>query len=404
MKKLMILGGSRYILPVIKAAHELGAYVITCDYLPDNYAHRFADHYENISVIDREKVLEYAEKEKIDGISAFACDAGVVSAAYVAEKMGLPAPGPLESVEILQNKGLFRSFLKEHGFHVPVSKSFRDYNEALAAIDMFRFPVIVKPTDSCGSKGVTRVDDPEKLKEAISVAVNRSFCGEFIIEEFITQAGFASDSDAFSVDGELKFISFNSQRFDAKAENPYTPAGFSWPASISAEHQNELTSEIQRLLRLLSMGTSIYNIEARVGTDGIAYIMEVSPRGGGNRLAECVRYATGVDMIDNSVRAALGEELLPMHACKYNGDWAEVILHSQRAGQFDKLTISDKIKKYVVERDLWVKPGDEVGAFSGANQSLGTLIFKFDDQKQITEVLEHVDEFIQIHVRQGEGQ
>ena len=103
MKKLMILGGSRYALPVIDAAHKLGIYVITCDYLPDNIAHKYSDEYCNVSIIDKEKTLEYAQKLEIDGIMSFACDPGVITAAYVAQKMRLPNVGPYESVCILQN-------------------------------------------------------------------------------------------------------------------------------------------------------------------------------------------------------------------------------------------------------------------------------------------------------------
>ena len=123
-KKLMILGGSRYALPVIEAAHRLGLYVITCDYLPDNYAHRFSDEYCNVSIIDQEATLEAARRLEIDGIVSFACDPGVVTAAYVAEKMGLPNVGPYESVCILQNKGRFRRFLAENGFTVPTARQY----------------------------------------------------------------------------------------------------------------------------------------------------------------------------------------------------------------------------------------------------------------------------------------
>ena len=89
----MLLGGSRYLLPVIETAHKLGVHVITCDYLPDNIAHKFSDKYINVSVIDKEAVLEVAKKEGIDGIMSFACDPGVVTAAYVAEKLGVPFSG-----------------------------------------------------------------------------------------------------------------------------------------------------------------------------------------------------------------------------------------------------------------------------------------------------------------------
>ena len=396
MKRLMILGGSRYALPVIKAAHELGCYVITCDYLPDNIAHKYSDEYCNVSIIEKDAVLEAAKKLKIDGIMSFACDPGVVTAAYVAEKLGLPSCGPYESVCILQNKGKFRKFLTDNGFNVPVAKGYTSVNEALRDVDLYNWPVIVKPTDSAGSKGVTRVDDPEKLKESIEYALSFSHCSEFIIEDFIEQKGFSSDTDSFSIDGELRFVSFDCQRFDKNADNPYTPAAYNWPASISDEHQKELTSEIQRLLKLLNMKTSIYNIETRESTNGKAYIMECSPRGGGNRLAEMLRYATGVDLIKNAVRAAIGEPIEGVEQKPYNGAWAEIILHSDKSGVFKRLEISDVIKENVIEEDLWISEGTKVGGFSAANEAIGTLVLRFETQEEMLEQMERMDKLVKV--------
>ena len=84
-KKLMLLGGLRYLIPVIEAAHKLGIYVITCDYLPDNIAHKYSDEYCNISILDKDAVLNAARRFQIDGIMSFAVDPGVVTAAYVAD-------------------------------------------------------------------------------------------------------------------------------------------------------------------------------------------------------------------------------------------------------------------------------------------------------------------------------
>ena len=399
MKKLMILGGSRYALPVIRAAHELGLYVITADYLPDNIAHKYSDEYCNVSIIDREATLKEAQERKIDGIISFACDPGVVTAAYVAEKMGLPSVGSYDAVSLLQNKGRFRKFLTDHGFNVPTARSYTDIEEALKDTDRFKWPVIVKPTDSAGSKGVNRVNEPAKLREAIEYALSYSHSSEFIIEDFIQQKGFSSDTDSFSVNGELKFVSFDSQRFDANAENPYTPAAYSWPSSMSDSHQKELTSEIQRLISLLGLGTSIYNIETREGTDGKAYIMECSPRGGGNRLAECLEYATGVKLVENAVRAAVGMPTVGVEQKPYDGCWAEIILHSDRAGVFDSLWVDDTIAKCVFERDLWIEPGTTVGGFKAANEAIGTLVLKFDTDEQLQEVMREPGRYVKVLLR-----
>lgn len=396
MKKLMLLGGMRYLVPVIEAAHKLGVYVITCDYLPNNIAHKYSDEYCNVSILEKDKVLEKAKELKIDGILSFACDPGVVTAAYVAEKMGLPSSGPYESVEILQNKGKFRKFLTENNFTVPVAKQYTDIETALNDIEMFNWPVIVKPTDSAGSKGVTKVIEKNKLEDAINYALKFSHSNEFIIEDFLEKVGDSSDCDSFSIDGKLKFVSFSAQKFDENCENPYTPAAYTWPTSISKKHQKELTNEIQRLLTLLNMKSSIYNIETRECTNGKAYIMECSPRGGGNRLAEMVRYMTGVDMITNTVKVALGMEPDNIKQQEIRDNWAEIILHSKKEGTFEKLWISEEITSNIVENDLWIEEGTKVGGFSGANEAIGTMVLKFDSQKQMDEVLNNQEKYIKV--------
>lgn len=397
-KKLMLLGGLRYLLPVIESAHQLGYYVITCDYLPNNIAHKYSDEYHNVSIIDKEAVLTLARELQIDGIMSFAVDPGVITAAYVQEQMGLPAFGPYESVCILQNKDRFRNFLTQHGFNVPKAKGFASIEDAISEKYWYPWPVIVKPTDSAGSKGVTRVDSWEDLRPALEIAFEHSLSKRIIIEEFIEKSGCSSDTDSFSVDGELKFVSFSAQRFDEHASNPYTPSAFSWPSTMSLIQEEELTSEIQRLLKLLGMRTSIYNIETRVGTNGKPYIMEVSPRGGGNRLAEMLRFATGVDLITNAARAAVGDKVVDVEQKPYDGHWAEVVLHADNEGKFQELRIRDDMRQYVFEEDIWVEVGEQVSAFNAANNAVGTLVLKFDSHEKLEKALSCQNDWLKVIV------
>lgn len=400
MKKILLLGGSRYLLPVIDSIHQLGYTAITCDYLPDNIAHKYSDEYYNVSIIDKDAVLTLAQKLAIDGVMSFACDPGVTTAAYVAEKMGLPSCGSYEAVSILQNKARFRSFLAQHGFAVPKAKGYYDIETALNEADLFRWPVIVKPVDSAGSKGVTRVDRPEELPAAAEYALKYSLKDQFIVEEFIQQKGFSSDSDCFSIDGKLVFASFSDQRFDENADNPYTPSAYSWPSSMPAEAQRKLRSELQRLISLLGLKTSLYNIETRISMDGTPYIMEVSPRGGGNRIAELLRMATGTDLITNAVRAAVGDSISGIdHDPVYSGCWGITILHSDQDGVFDSLSLSDELKEFVVETDLWVKKGDQVHSFTGANQTIGTIVLKFKTQAPNEKALFGISQHISVDLQ-----
>ena len=398
-KKLMLLGGLRYLLPVIDAAHNMGHYVITVDYCPDNIAHKYSDEFHNVSILDKEAVLELAKSLQIDGIMSFAVDPGVVTAAYVAEKLGLPFQGSYESVRILQDKSLFRAFLAKNGFNVPNAKGYDNKWDALADTDYFNWPVIVKPVDSAGSKGVSRVDDPVDLGKAIEYALSESHCGHVIREDFLEKEGFSSDSEGFTVDGKLVFCSFSDQRFDENAKNPYTPSAYSWPATMSQSAQNELISELQRLMKLLDMRSGIYNIETRLCKNGKPYIMEVSPRGGGNRLAEMLRYATGVDLISNAVRAALGETPQNINMPEYTSHIAEVILHADNAGEFDGLEINEKYQSDLIETDLWVKKGDSVCGFTGANNAIGTIVSRFHSYEQLDKAMRAIPLWCYVSVK-----
>jgi carbamoylphosphate synthase large subunit len=399
-KKLMLLGGLRYLLPVIEEAHNLGVYVITADYLPNNFAHRYSDEYCNVSIIDKDAVLAKARELKIDGILAHAVDPGVVSAAYVAEKMGLPFQCSYEAACILQDKSLFREFLTEHGFNSPKAKGYENIEDALNDVDYFNWPVIVKPVDSAGSKGVTKVEDKSKLREAIETAISSSYSRHFIIEDFLDKVGAQSSADIFTVDGKLVYATYSDQLFDPDAANPYTPAIEIWPSSMEQKFQDDLTAQLQRLFDLLHVKSGIYNVESRVCSNGKAYIMEVSPRGGGNRIAELQDMATGQNLIQNEIKKALGMPLDNITAPEYKGVWCNYILHSNKQGTLASLEFDQEFQsKYIRDVGLIVKNGDQIVPFTGANSSLGTLFLRFDTREELDSTLNRISDYIHINLR-----
>lgn len=401
-KTLLLLGGARYALPVIDAAHELGARVVTCDYLPGNYAHRFSDGYVNASIVDRDAVLEAARSVSADGIMSFAADPGVTSAAYAAERLGLPFQGSYESVRILQDKERYRSFLRDNGFNCPELHVFRSVAEAAAMADSLQYPVIAKPVDSAGSKGCSRVDGPEGLRNAVEEALSFSRDGRCIVEQFLEKSGDSSDADAFILGGRFRCVSFTSQLFDPACPNPYTPAAYAMPASMPAWAQSELAGELQRLADLLGLRDGVFNIETRVARDGKAYIMESSPRGGGNRLCEMLRRATGgrTDLIRCAVQAALGLPVDDVSAPAYDGFWYQQMLHSDRAGAFAGVGYAPGFREaHVAEEQLWVSPGDRVESFTGANHAFGSVFLRFGTRAELDAFRAAPDEFMRVDVR-----
>lgn len=400
-KTLLLLGGARYALPVIDAAHKLGAKVVTCDYLPHNYAHTFSDQYINASIVDNEAVLAAAKECKADGIMSFAADPGVVAASYAAEKLGLPFQGSYEAVSILQDKECYRAFLRDNGFNCPELRIYHSVEEAMAEADDIAYPVIAKPVDAAGSKGCSRVDGPEDLRKAVECALGFSRGGRCIVEQFLEKEGDSSDADGFVAGGSFTCVSFTSQLFDPAVPNPYTPAAYTMPASMPEWAQKELVSELQRLADLLGLRDGVFNIETRVATDGKAYIMESSPRGGGNRLCEMLKHATAgkTDLVMAAVKAALGEPVgeLPMPA--YDGYWYQQMLHADRDGAFAGMEYAPGFKEaHVAEEQLWVGPGQKVEAFSAANHAFGSVFMRFDTQEELDAFRAAPGEYIRARV------
>lgn len=399
-KRLMLLGGLSYLLPVIREAHNMGIYVITADYLPNNIAHKYSDEYCNVSIIDKEEVLKKAQSLQIDGIMSFAVDPGVVSAAYVAEKMQLPFQCSYKAATILQNKHLFRQFLTENGFNSPKAKGYNNVDEALEDVDFFSWPVIVKPVDSAGSKGVSKVERKEDLSEAISYALSEAHNGYFIIEEFLEKEGYSSGIEAYVQGGQVICNDLYDQLFDDNAVNPFTPSAEIWPSSMPLKHQCEIKEELERLFILLNVRTGIFNVECRVSTNGKAYLMEVSPRGGGNRIAELQDMATGQSLISAEICKAVSLPLPKIESPSYKGAWCNYVLHSSKPGvlgsiDFDK----DFLHKYVKDVSLTVKQGDAISTFTGANTSLGTVFLYAESRPELNEVLRKINNYIHIKLK-----
>ncbi len=399
-KRLMLLGGLRYLLPVIEEAHKLGAYVITADYLPNNIAHKYSDEYCNVSIIDKDAVLKAALELQIDGILSHAVDPGVVSAAYVAEQMGLPFQCSYHAACILQDKSLFRKFLADNGFNCPHAKGYNNVEDALKDIDYFTWPVIVKPVDSAGSKGVTKVETPGELPNAIETALAVSISKNVIIEDFLEKEGFSVGAESFVVNGKLLYNGFYDQYFDNEAVNPYTPSAEVWPSIMPSLYQEEIKRELQRLIDLLGITTGLFNVECRVCKNGKAYLMEVSPRAGGNRLAEMLNYAADVNINEAETRKALGLPLNNIHEPNYKGHFAIKVLYSEQAGIFNGIEIDETFRReHVIEEEIRISIGDRVESFAGANAAFGTLFLRFKSREELTQAFMHQKEWLKIKLK-----
>ena len=246
MKKILLLGGSMQQVVAIKTAKELGYYTVVCDYLPDNPGQYEADKFYSISTTDVEAVYEVAKTEKVDGILAYASDPAALPAAIVAERLGLPT-NPAKSVEILGLKYPWRQFLSKNGFACPKNYSFHpsiSIDEVLKYAKDFTFPLVVKPTDSSGSKGVTVLNNWDGLQEAINWADSYSRNKVLLIEEYI-QRGFPSviGGDIFVWDGKIVLYGEMECLRDT-VKSPLIPIGEKKPSQLSEKQKKNIYTNL----------------------------------------------------------------------------------------------------------------------------------------------------------------
>ena len=398
MKKILLLGGSYFQVPSVKKAKELGYYTITCDYLPDNPGHKYADEYHNVSTTDKEAVLKLAKKLNIDGIVCYASDPAAPTASYVAEKLGLPGH-PYKSVEILSNKDLFRKFLAENGFNTPFAKGYTNVENAKKDWILFKKPIMVKPVDSSGSKGITKIEHIEELDNAFEYALNFTRAKRIVIEEYVESFVDSINGDGFSVNGKLVFSCFAGQYFSSKVPNPFTPVSSIWPNRMSQELHGKVHNEIQKVLTLLNMKTGSYNFEARIDKNNNVYLMEIGTRNGGNLGPQAIYFATGVDLVEYTIKAALGEDCSDLTQTPTKKCCAYYVVHALNNGQFKEVKIDKTFQnENIIEFHLMKKTGEEVTTLNGSNATVGIMILEFRNPDDAYKKMENMDTLVRVLV------
>ena len=394
-----MLGGSIYQTYAIKEAVKLGYYVITCDYLPGNPGHQFAHEYHNVSTTDKEAVLALARDLKVDGVVAYASDPAAPTAAYVCEKLGLPT-SPFKSVEILSKKHLFRKYLTENGFNVPKANSYTKFEEAEKDLKNFRLPVMVKPVDSSGSKGVNKLTDPSQLKHFFEDALSYSRDKIVLIEEFIVKNGPQISGDAFSVDGKLVFHCLGNEFYSTKVDKDFAPLGECWPTVMPQEVIDTLANDLQRLISSLGMKSNAYNVEAIYGEDGKVYILELGARSGGSLIPQVTALATGVDMVPYVIKAAMGEDCSDLKMAPVKGFWSNYMAHSNETGLYDGIEYEkDFGEKHLVDYVTDTQLGDPIHKYRDAQDCVGELILKYESQEQMFDIIENMDRYFRIKTK-----
>ena len=148
------------------------------------------------------------------------------------------------------------------------------------------------------------------------------------------------------------------------------------------------------------MGTTAYNFDMRIDENYNVYLMEVAPRDGGNYIPQLIKYATGVDLVELSIRAAMGEDISHLKMVPQKGFWSYFAVHSLKDGILGKVEIDETVIDHnIVENHIIKYSGDEIKAFTGANTTLGCLLMKFDSMNQMLDMMDNSEKWIEVKLK-----
>lgn len=398
-KTILMLGGSMQQVPAIEKAKELGYRTVLIDYLPDNPGQHVADRWYQDSTTDIEAVCRIAKEEGVSGILPYASDPAALPAAIVCDRLGLPT-NPAKSVEILGIKHEFRKFLRENGFACPKNFSFSpsdDVEDVKARCAGLSFPIVIKPTDSSGSKGVSFLNDTTEIEAAIRYADSYSRNKILIAEEFIERGyPYVIGGDIFVEDGKI-ILYGDMECLRDDGGKSLVPIGKKKPNGLNEKQRERLYSELQRLVDALRIKFGELNIELLIDRNDNPHFLELGPRAGGNMIPIQLSDAYGVDLIEANVKAAMG---VPVNLKpKENKDaYMTFVLHSHEEGEFKGVEYSDSIKPYVYREVMYKHAGDPVEAFDGAGKALGIVFMKFPSAELMSWAENHIDDLVKVRL------
>ena len=298
-KKLLIAGGSHADIPIIMAAKAMGFWVITSGNNRADKGHAYSDEQHFVDYSDKEALLAMAKGLGIDALVASANDFSALSCAYVAEALHLPGHDPFLIAQTVHHKNRFRVFALEHGLPVPKAVQVKKDVEN-TALGGLTFPVLVKPIDLTGGKGITKVAEPQMLPKAIANAFAVSRSDSVVVEEFIE--GSNHGYSTFIKNGKVRFAFMDDEHYFV---NPYLVSGASTSLRYSENMAQQLNTALEEMARELELCDGLLHVQFMLRDDS-PIIIEICRRTPGDLYVKLVEYATGFNMSEAIVRSAAG--------------------------------------------------------------------------------------------------
>lgn len=372
MKKLLLLGGGHAEIPLIQAAQELGYYVITTGNAREGLGHPYANKnvFEDFS--DKEKMLALAKSESVDAVCSGCNDFALLSTAYVCEQLGLPGHDSFETSLQIHHKDKYRALATRLGIETPKAISVYNEDGFEDALKNLRFPIIVKPVDLTGGKGILRANNREEALVAFKNATSRTRESHIVVEEFVT--GTNHGFSAYLVNQKVAFYFADNEQYYL---NKYMVSGANTPSTTSAKGLAQLVTDSEKIAKELNLVDGILHIQYIEREDGTPVIIEICRRPPGDLYIKFVKYATGIDYPKFLMLAETGDErrkeicntqfieesaaeIRRHNRHEHSPYWLRHCIMADREGIVKDVEFSDAIQRNIIEKFMWFKPGEQI--------------------------------------------
>ena len=376
MKKVLMLTAKETEIPFILQAKMLGYYVITTGNAPEQVGHKYGDQYIPFDYSDFEGIAQMAKDIHVDAVMSGCSDNCVLTAAYICDHLGLKGHDSFETTEIIHRKDKFKKFALENRVKTPLARWF-DSKETAYKYSDNGFPVIIKPSDMAGGKGVSVAHDIDEMIAGVDRAFEVSRDKKIVIEPYIE--GSLHSLHVFIVDEKVR--SYGTAN-DYSYKNKYMTSYGIFPADNWETATEALIPEINRLAKILHLVDGQMDIQYIMGADG-PWIVEMMRRFPGNHTTSVIANSIGIDWREWICRAELGESVKGMpcavHPQKYYGYYALMADHN---GCYDGMDIDPLIRKYVIQIDEWHSKGYEIEDYMYDKMALIQFYFDTESERQ----------------------
>lgn len=399
MKKVMIVGAGAGQVPLIEHCKDKGLYTIVVSPFGPYPGIELADKHVNEDIFNKDSLVEIGKKEGIDYVLSDQSDYAVPIVAYVAEKLGLPG-NSVEVAETYTYKSRFRDFCHRNGIPAPKSIVLELPNPKYELLENLSFPVVVKPADSQGSRGISKVNDPEDVPLAVEEAVKYSRSNKVVVEEFFQ--GREIVCEGFVINGEYFNVAFGDREYFA-LDGLFIPSKTKFPASLDEVVKKRIIENEKSIASKLKPSFGIVHSEYLVGDDGKFVVIESALRGGGVYIAShLIPLSTGVDLTKVLVSAMEGD----LEKCKRllttdKTGASEYLCFYLKEGQVTSVGFPEDIRNnpniVIAEIDN-IKTGDKMGRFEHKGMRKGPFIIKGKDALEVKDTEERIKKSLVIEI------